>query len=137
MRPWPVREEHHKHMKQRQQQNRAKCMNSKAENWMAGKLLETGMKWTRQAQWGFRLFDFWNVTRGIAVEVDGREHRAAEDEKQDAVDFEKSGIVVIRVQNFDEEQAQNAIVQITSSGSWNERRARLGLKSVSGGSLSC
>ena len=135
MRPWPVKQEHHKHMKHRQEQNRARCGNNKAENWMADKLSETGLKWTRQAHWGFRMFDFWNSSRGIAVEVDGREHCRPDDEKQDGIDFEKSAIIVIRVTNFDEIQANLAILEIISAGSWNERRVRNGLQPVNGGSL--
>ena len=39
---------------------------------MAEKLAATGHRWSRQAIWGKRIFDFWCATLGIAVEVDGR-----------------------------------------------------------------
>lgn len=62
-------------MKDRQIHNRKICIDNPNENWAAEQLKATGLKWTRQAQWGYRLFDFWNALKGIVVEVDGLSHK--------------------------------------------------------------
>lgn len=52
----------------RQKQNRLLCVNNKAENQVKAELDKIGGKWTRQAIWGIRLYDFWNSKKGIAIE---------------------------------------------------------------------
>lgn len=117
-------------MLMRQKQNRVLCKNSKAESWMFEKLRDTDYKWTRQARWGIRLFDFWNHQLGIAIEVDGKEHNVYRDRKKDEIDYKVSGITVYRVRNFCEEDANHALIMITRSESWNERRQKMGLKQI-------
>lgn len=128
--PWPVRQEHHKHMKQRQIQNRAKCLSSNAEQWMWEYLKNTAHKWTRQAQWGFRLFDFWCAEIGVAVEVDGPEHIHLLDKENDAELHKRSGIVVLRVRNFNEQDADRVLSLISEEVRWNYRRIMLGIKPI-------
>jgi very-short-patch-repair endonuclease len=84
-RPWPVRKEHSDHMRKRRRQNLSSALKNPNENAMADLLATTGYVWSRQATWGFRVFDFWCHKLGCAVEVDGIQH--------------DSGIVVLRAWN--------------------------------------
>lgn len=117
-------------MNRMKQINLHTCLYSKAESWAKVRLEETGLKFTRQAQWGYRLFDFWNHHKGIAVEIDGVEHNRKIDIFKDKVDYEVSGIIVFRVNNFNEEEMNNAIEGIGKSVCWNDRRKYLGLKPI-------
>lgn len=98
-----------------------------AENWMKDKLSQTDLKWTRQAIWGFRIFDFWNHEKGIAVEVDGPTHNEKYDEYRDRYNYLRSGIIILRVRNFNEQDAQQALNKIKSQTSWVERRKQMGI----------
>lgn len=95
-------------------------------------LKTTGYKWKRQRQWGYRLFDFWNTKIGIAVEVDGLTHDKNYDAIRDEYNYKTSGILVLRVRNFNEDDASKVLAQIADSCTWNERRAQLGLKPIGG-----
>lgn len=128
--PWPCKKNFSDHMAMRQAENRKICKNNSNENWMLEKLAESGRKWTRQARWGFRLFDFWNHDIGVAVEVDGPEHDRERDAYIDAHFLRRSGILTVRVQNRDEAGAKAALDVIAKAVTWNERRASLGLKPV-------
>lgn len=128
---WPTTHEQSEHMKLRQKENLAKSKENKSENWMYEKLKKTNYKWTRQARWGIRLFDFWCHKLGIAVEVDGLEHDKNRDFGRDKTDLEVSGILVLRVRNFSETDAEKVIDFINNSTeTWNERRNKFGLKPV-------
>lgn len=120
------------HMKMRQAQNRKVCKYNKAENWMYEKLDTTGLSWTRQAVWGWRVFDFWNKELGVAVEVDGTRHDQEKDRKNDAKNWNVSRIIVLRVSNFSEIEANLAIETILSSDTWNDRRIASGKKPITG-----
>jgi very-short-patch-repair endonuclease len=123
----PSNTEQHEHMAMRQQQNMDRAVRNPNENWMASILDETAQSWTRQARWGWRVFDFWCRELGVAIEVDGPEHRHARDSKRDDYSLRRSGILVIRVRNRNEEDAANALAVIGSSGSWWDRRRALGV----------
>lgn len=127
---WPVRKEHHAYMREKQLQNSERARDNQNENWMRDILDHSGYEWTRQAQWGFRLFDFWNHRLGIAVEVDGPEHNKPYDAIRDQENYQTSGILVLRVRNLNEEDAAEALGLIVLSDTWNERRAGLGLKPI-------
>lgn len=127
---WPTNKNNHAYMRERQRQNRITCLNSKAESWMLDKLKGTGLKWTRQATWGYRLFDFWNHLIGVAIEVDGPEHMSFYDKVRDEYNYRTSGIAVLRVRNFNNQDALCALEKISKSESWNERRAALGLNPI-------
>ena len=114
-------------MQERKRQNRVRIGKSKAEEWFAAKLTSSGERWTRQAQWGYRLFDFWCARLGVAIEVDGAEHRAAIDRYRDAYNFQRSGIVVLRIPNFDEKAAEAVLAKVAAEVAWSERRNALGL----------
>lgn len=92
---------------------------------MESKLSLTGRKWTRQAMWGYRLFDFWCHELGIAVEVDGPEHNQEYDVARDRYNYFRSGILVLRVRNFNEADADKAIKAIESSEAWKTRKEKL------------
>jgi len=117
-------------MAKRQNQNRAR--NIKAEEWFAAKLPATGLEWTRQASWGFRLFDFWCHAIGVAIEVDGPEHDVYADELRDQLDFNRSGIIVLHVRNWQEHDADEALANVQRYPSWNARRKSLGKPLIRG-----
>lgn len=123
----PHTAEHHAHMQMRQKQNQEQCKRSKAEAWMADKLKATYSHWTRQAQFGYRIVDFWNHEKGIAIEVDGPEHRRERDKESDIRMRGVRGIVVLRVKNWNEADAQAAIDFFMTAIGWQERRAHLNL----------
>lgn len=122
---WSCTREEAEYMRTRQAQNRSSCKSSAAENWMAEKLKATGKNWTRQAQWGYRLLDFWNHELGIAVEIDGPEHNAEYDAARDKYNFLRSALVVLRVRNFNEGDASLALATIAASQTWKERKAQI------------
>lgn len=118
------------HMAMRKKQNIIQSRNSRAEDWMYKKLLTTGYKWGRQAVWGWRVFDFWCHQLGIAVEVDGAEHNREYDAERDAYNWKKSRIIVLRVDNFNENDAAKVLGKIAKSQTWNERREEAGLSRI-------
>jgi len=128
---WPTTKEEALHMKQRQKENLISSKINKSENWFYQKLLTTNYKWSRQSILGVRLYDFWCHHLGIAVEIDGLEHDKNRDYGRDKTDYEVSGIIVLRVRNFNEEDANKAIKEINDKNeNWNDRRIKLGLKPI-------
>ncbi len=121
------------YMADNQSKNKARAAGNKNELWMANHLKTTGVKWTPQARWGFRIFDFWCAKLGIAVEVDGPEHDHEWDSRRDAANYAVSGILVLRVKNKCKEDAFAVLEAIATSETWNERRKNLGMKIVSCG----
>jgi very-short-patch-repair endonuclease len=130
---WPTTKEQHAYMKGRQEQNIARSKANPNEQWMAEHLSSTEIKWTRQAQWGYRIFDFWNHRLGVAIEVDGTSHDAVYDEFRDKANMTKSGILVLRVRNRNEADALEALEAIKLAETWNTRRTALGLKPMYNG----
>ena len=100
---------------------------TKGEAWMKLFLDDTPYKWTEQAQWGYRIFDFWCHAIGTAVEVDGKNHSRGYDRYRDEYNFRRSGIVVIRVSNFSLHDAQRALAIIDRLGEWIPRKKELGI----------
>ena len=125
---WPTNSEQHAYMRDRQSQNRERAANNPNEKWMAEKLSSSGLKWTPQAQWGYRIFDFWCANKGVAIEVDGPEHDAEFDAFRDAYNFKRSGIVVLRVRNRNETDAAAALDQVRLAITWKERRFAMGIE---------
>lgn len=127
---WNTNQEQAEEMRQRQQFLKSICLRNKAENWMSGILERTELKWTRQAVWGRRVFDFWNGEKGIAVEVDGPHHEQQRhyDLYRDEYNFRRSGIIVLRVANFDEVAASDALQIIFAETIHKDRKARIGIQ---------
>jgi len=125
----PNTKETSEYMRNNLAKNKKKSKYNKAENWMGGKLDKTKFKWTRQAMWGYRIFDFWCHHLGIAIEVDGPEHEKNKDydSYRDEYNFRRSGILVFRVRNMNEEDAKAALELINTSDTWSERRQSLGI----------
>lgn len=96
---------------------------------MGAMLKTTGRKWTSSATWGYRIFDWWCHELGIAVEVDGPEHNKDYDAYRDEYNFRRSGIIVLRVRNRNEDDALRALSQIAVSDSWTDRRIKMGIDS--------
>lgn len=115
----------HAYMKARQAQNLARF--SPAEEWAAKRIRKTGGKWTRQAIWGCRIFDFFSIKRGIAVEIDGPEHldKADYDAARDKYNYFRSGILVLRVRNFNEADLDAALCEINRGELRKDRRKRV------------
>lgn len=112
----------HSHMKMRQRQNRDKGMTN-AELWFyENYLIKTPYKWTFQAQWQFRLFDFWNSKLGVAFEIDGPEHNTAYDKKRDQLESFRSSIITLRVKNYDEDSAKKKVESLILIPTWKQRR---------------
>lgn len=128
--PWPVNRELAQHMAMRKTENLMRAKKNRNENWMLEKLERTGLKWSRQSRWGFRLFDFWCHPLGIAVEVDGPEHNAKKDAAIDKVHLHRYGILVLMVRNRDEKEAEIAIEKIMRLELWQERRIAHGIKEI-------
>ena len=114
-------------MRQRKNQNVVRALKNQNENWLASILATTGFKWTRQAVWGYRIFDFWSHKLGIVVESDGPEHNKNYDAYRDDYNLRRSGILIIRVRNRNEEDVNHALSLIKNSSTWPERREVLGL----------
>ena len=124
---WPTKTEEHAYMKERQEQNKVLSKRNPNENWMRDKLSATGLKWTRQAQWGYRIFDFWNRELGIAVEVDGLSHNKVYDSIRDDYNYRRSGILVLRVKNMNEDDVAEALSRIAHADTWWDRRRKLNI----------
>lgn len=130
---WPVNREQHAYMKRRQMMNLERATKNQNERWMHDKLMTTSLKWTPQAQWGYRLYDFWNHKKGIAIEVDGAGHDISWDKFRDEYNYQRSGILVLHVRNGKEEDAEKALEAIAKAKTWNERRESLGLPTIKTG----
>ncbi len=127
---WPVTREAAAYLRGRQEENLARALSNRNENWMAGILRSsTNVKWGRQKLWGYRIFDFWSSVLGAAVEVDGKEHDKAYDSYRDEYNFRRSALVVLRVRNKNEDDAKEAVELIGKIGTWADRRSSMGIKS--------
>ena len=120
----------HKRLEGFRQKNLKIAVNNPNENWMKDILKKSGLKWKRQARWGYRIFDFWCHEIGVAIEVDGNEHRKQWDDLRDEANLKVSGILVIHVRNRNEKDAQIALERIIKVGTWNDRRGKYGLKMI-------
>ncbi len=126
----PHTKEQHGWMKHKQEEHRRRGM-TPAESWMHTKLVAyTDYEWTFQAIWGWRIFDFWCKELGVAVEVDGTEHDQEWDSTRDAYNLERSGIIVYRVPNFDNEAAHQVIAAIRSCETAQKRRKKLAFRTL-------
>ncbi len=119
---WPTNQAQHAYMKMRQVQNRGK--RNANEEWVAAEL---GVGWTRQAIWGYRIFDFWNDTLGVAIEVDGSSHDREWDAASDARHAKRSAIIVFRIPNGDQDALDAVLEQLKTIEPWLERRRKRGL----------
>lgn len=114
-------------MRWRAEQNKIRSVNNSSEQWAKDRLKTTGLKWTPQAQWGYRIFDFWCAVLGVAIEIDGPEHDLDYDAYRDEYNFRRSAIVVFRVRNGNESDIQRVIGALSRIETWKTRRARMGI----------
>jgi very-short-patch-repair endonuclease len=130
---YPTTREMSEYMRMRQKQNNARGLTA-AES-MALKYLETHTphRWGHNAMWGYRLFDFWNAQTGVAFEIDGPEHNEQYDAYRDEYNFIRSGIVVLRVKNFDMRGMAVAVDKLSTFHPWSERRQIMGIKDLGKG----
>ena len=96
---------------------------------MQEKLRVTGMRWTRQAQSGVRLFNF-GITAWVLRLKWTALNMTPPAKPRDSAVFHQRGIMVLRVRNFHEGDAQAAIDCIATADTWNQRRSALGLAAV-------
>jgi very-short-patch-repair endonuclease len=108
------------------EQNREKCLLSAIqnpnENWFANILKNNKIKHKRQSIWGYRIYDFWIHKLGCAIEIDGADHDERYDRYRDIYNYLRSGIVVLRVRNRNEQDAADAVAFIRTLDTWKERR---------------
>lgn len=76
------------------------------------------------------MYDFWCHKLGVAVEIDGPEHDIERDNLRDIADDERSCILVFRVRNFNEDDAEYVIRRIGGTLWWNSRRELMGKKPI-------
>lgn len=124
-----VNKEQSDRMKEMQAQQRAK--RNKSEDW-ADEIIKTyGLKYTRQAIWQARLFDFWFGGKGIALEIDGQSHTLFKQKLKDSITdnhfYMISGIIVLRVKEYDERALRQAMAKVCLSEGWKERRIAMGI----------
>lgn len=97
---------------------------TRGESWIRGRLLATGLPWTRQPM------RFWQRTLGIAVQLESADRDRHDDAASDRAELFHRGVMVIRVEEFNDEQAEEAIRAIRFAESWNSRRRAVGLPLV-------
>lgn len=86
-------------------------------------LLFAGLRPTRQACWGKKIMDFWFADKAIRVEVDGPTHDRSKDYSVDEWFFRKSGILTLRIPNYNEDSLKAAIRVIKAEKlRWKNRR---------------
>lgn len=95
---------------------------SRSEKWMAKKLAATGRRWVRQAP-----SRFWQFRLGMIVEVNESGGADARTAARDRTAFYERGVIVVRVKEFDESEAAEALRAIGFLEPWNDRRRFLGL----------
>lgn len=125
---WPTTKEQHEHMKMREKQNVRIARRNPNENMLIPYLKKTGLRWSRQSQWGYRIFDFWCHTLGVAIEIDGKEHNKKYDIFRDKENYERSGIIVLRVRNKNIGDIKKVMGKLRTIKIWSLRRIKLGLK---------
>ena len=129
----PTNKEQHLYLKIRKEENYKRSVCNKAENIACSILKTSKFKCTRQAVWGYRIFDFWCHKLGVAIEVDGSSHdnKKEYDLFRDNRVMEKSGIIVYRVKNYDVDGLRTIMTKIDQSKeSWNDRRKNIGKKPI-------
>lgn len=119
----PCNAEQHKYLKDLRAINLARVV--PAEEWAWKAICKTKGQWTRQAVWGCRIFDFFSIKRGIAVEIDGATHNATYDAIRDKYNYIRSGILVLRVRNWNEADLAIAIAEINRGETRKERKKRV------------
>ena len=108
---------------------------SPAEN-EANKIIKTyGFKYTRQAIWHTRLFDFWFGIKGVAIEIDGGTHNNPGQKLKDKISdkhfYNISGIIVIRVKDYDLDGIRKIMDRLQFADSWQDRRKKMGIVKAS------
>lgn len=73
---------------------------------------ESKIPFEHQFLFGRRVFDFFNIAYGVAIEVDGYGHRARYDLLRDSYLLSKFGLITLRVKEFNEEQAKEVLDKI-------------------------
>jgi len=124
---WVGNSEQSAYMRERQRQNKVLSVKNSAENWAHAHLKTTGLSWQRQALWGCRIFDFWCAEKGCAVEIDGAEHDPTYDLYRDKYNYLRSGLIVLRVRNFNDAEMADTLRAIGKLGKWRARKADMGL----------
>lgn len=116
-------------MKDRQEQHMN--ITVPAEERFNNKLLKLQDKWiifNRQRIWWTRIFDFWCDYLWVAIEIDWLTHNKNYDDRHDKYNYEVSWIIVYRINNYDEAQADIVINKIIYSDIRAIRRKNMWLK---------
>lgn len=122
---WITTPEQAEYMRRMKDVNLERSLKNSNENWMSSYLPKE--HWSRQAIHGYRIFDFWNHKLYVAIEVDGKEHKRAYDNYRDEYNFRRSGILVFRVRNSNEEDALEVLNSLSKIEDRKTRREGLGI----------
>ena len=95
---------------------------SELESFVFKELSKTGLKWTFQSVWRWRVFDFWCDEIGCAIEIDNSDSTI----EDDLSDFKRSAIVVLRVYS-DSLNMEKLKLDISILDKWMDRRNKYGL----------
>ncbi len=115
------------HMRKRKKQNLESCKKSKAEWWFYRKLKDLQklfkFNFKRQIIRDCRLLDFWIAELWIWIEIDWDSHsdRKDYDKRYDLYHMNEKWIIILRVRNFNECDANDAIRHIKKSNNRFER----------------
>lgn len=112
------------YMNRMKSENLVRSLSNENENWFSRKL---DSSWSRQVIKGYRIFDFWNHSLGCAIEIDGPEHDRDYDNYRDEYNFRRSGVIVLRVRNKNEEDAVEVLEVLKRIGSLQNRKELLGI----------
>ena len=99
---------------------------SRGEAWIFKKLAATGMRWTRRVPGWFCQYQL-----GVRIQLAVPGTETAADAACESA-LSDQAVMVIRVQEFDEEQASEALRAIALLEPRNSRRRALGLKAIDG-----
>ena len=119
---FPTTKKEHEMLNARKEDLLSRSSFSKAENHALEIIKSYGLNPSRQAIWGYRLYDFWFHDKGIAIEIDGIEHDKVYDEYRDKYNYLRSGILVYRSTNFDSDRIHGVCKSIINDSSWIDRK---------------
>lgn len=122
---WITTPEQAEYMRKMKDINLERSLKNRNENWMSSYLPKH--QWSRQAIHGYRIFDFWNHNLYAAIEVDGKEHNRCYDNYRDEYNFRRSGILVFRVRNGNEQDASEVLEAVSKIKESKIRREELGI----------
>ena len=103
-----------------QQQQKITSRN-KTESFVNDVLKKSGLEFESQYWLGMRVFDFFLLKQGVAIEMDGKWHRPGLDYKKDLFFREEFGVLTYRIPNKDLNKIFSFIEEIENLSDWQLR----------------